>query len=223
MEAGLDCFSLMIIYANIYSHVERVMSIVKLGTKVRREQIAHAALALVANKGVNGLNMAGLARQVGLGASSLYRHFESKDQVLDAVLDLLHERLFGNIQIAIEEAANPLEQLRRLLALHMHLILEYQALPRLFFSGDLYAGHPERKGKLYEIVTAYLGRVAQIIRQGQEEGTVRLDLDPDAVSVLFLGLIQPTAILWHLSDGQFNVGKQVERAWPLFHEAIRVR
>ncbi len=199
------------------------MSIVKLGTKVRREQIAQAALVLVASKGVNGLNMAGLARQVGLGASSLYRHFDSKDQVLDAVLDLLRERLLGNVQIAAQEAANPPEQLRRLLTLHMRLILEYQALPRLFFSGDLYAGHPERKAKLYGIVKAYLGEVAEIIRQGQEEGTLRLDLDPDAVSVVFLGLIQPTAILWHLSDGEFDVGKQVEKAWPLFNESIRVR
>jgi AcrR family transcriptional regulator len=199
------------------------MSIVKLGTKVRREQIAQAALALIANEGVNGLNMAGLARRVGLGTSSLYRHFESKDQVLDAVLDLLQERLLGNVQIAIREAANPIEQLRHLLAMHLRLILEYQALPRLFFSGDLYAGHPERKQRLYGIVKTYLEEVAKILRQGQKECTVRLDLDPDAVSVVFLGLIQPTAILWHLSDGEFNVGRQVERAWPLFHEAIRVR
>jgi AcrR family transcriptional regulator len=199
------------------------MSIIRLAKGVRREQIAQAALALIASKGVNGLNMAGLARQVGLGASSLYRHFESKDQVMDAVVDLLRERLLRNVQIAIQEAANPLEQLRHLLALHMRLILEYQAIPRLFFSGDLYAGHPERKARLYGIVKAYLGEVAEIIRQGQKEGTVRLDLDPDAVSVVFLGLIQPTAILWHLSDSEFNVGKQIEKAWPLFHEGIRVR
>ncbi|HBD09651.1 MAG TPA: TetR/AcrR family transcriptional regulator [Syntrophobacteraceae bacterium] len=199
------------------------MSIIKLGTEVRREQIAQAALALIASQGVNGLNMMGLARRVGLGASSLYRHFASKDQVLDAVIDLLRERLLGNLVIAVQEATNPLEQLRRLLALHMRLILEYQALPRLFFSGDLYAGRPERKEKLYGIVKTYLGEVSAIIRKGQEENSIRLDLDPAAVAVVFLGLIQPTAILWHLSDGEFNVGKQVEQAWPIFIEAIRVR
>ncbi len=199
------------------------MSVIRLGKKVRRQQIAQAALGLIASKGLNGVNMAGLARQVGLGTSSLYRHFQSKDQVLDAVLDLLQERLLGNVQIAVREASNPLEQLRRLLAMHLRLILEYQALPRLFFSGDLYAGHPERKTSLYGIIKSYLGEVSEIIRQGQKEGSIRQDLDPDAVSVVFLGLIQPTAILWHLSDGEFNVEKQVERAWPLFHEAIRVK
>jgi AcrR family transcriptional regulator len=200
-----------------------MMSIVKLGTEVRREQIAQAALVLIASKGVHGLNMSGLARRVGLGVSSLYRHFTSKDQVLDAVIELLRERLLGNLVIAVQEATNPLEQLRRLLALHMRLILEYQALPRLFFSGDLYAGRPERKEKLYGIVKTYLGEVAAIIRKGQEENSIRLDLDPAAVAVVFLGLIQPTAILWHLSDGEFNVGKQVEQAWPIFVEATRVR
>jgi len=199
------------------------MSIIRLDKRVRREQIAQAALALIASKGLNGLNMVSLARQVGLGASSLYRHFESKDQVLDAVLDLLRERLLRNIQIAVQGATNPLGQLKSLLALHMRLILEYQAIPRLFFSGDLYAGHPERKTRLYGIVKAYLGEVAEIIRQGQKDGSVRPDLDPDAVSVMFLGLIQPPAILWHLSEGEFDVGKQIEKAWPLFHEAIRVR
>lgn len=109
------------------------MVIMKLGTEMRQEQIVQAALALIADKGVNRLNMAAVARQVGLGVSSLYRHFTSKDQILDAVLDLLRERLLGNVRIAIQEAASPLEQLRRLLALHMRLILEYQAIPRLFF------------------------------------------------------------------------------------------
>jgi AcrR family transcriptional regulator len=199
------------------------MSIVRMGTEVRREQIAQAALTLIASKGVNGLNMAGLARRVGLGASSLYRHFASKDQVLDAVLELLRERLHGNLNIASQEGVSPLERLKRLLALHMHLILEYQALPRLFFSGDLYAGRPERKANLYGIVKSYLAEVAEIIRRGQKGNSIRLDLDPDAVSVVFLGLIQSTAILWHLSEGEFNVGRQVERAWPIFLEAIKVR
>jgi len=198
------------------------VSIIKLGTEVRREQIAQAALALIASQGVNGLNMMGLARRVGLGASSLYRHFASKDQVLEAVLDLLRDRLLDNVQIALGEAIHPLEQLKRLLALHLRLILEYQALPRLFFSGDLYAGRPERKAKLYGIVKTYLGEVAEIVRRGQKDNTIRLDLDPEAVSVMFLGLIQPTAILWHLSDGEFDVAKHVERAWPLFRQAIAV-
>ena len=66
----------------------------------------------------------------------------------------------------------------------------------------------------------YLGGVADIIRAGQREGSIRRNLQPDALSVMFRGLIQPAAILWHMSDGHFDVTKQTERAWRVFRAAI---
>ena len=205
------------------SHKENIVVIMELRTKARQEQIVRAALTLIEGEGLSGLTMVALARQAGMGTSSLYRHFACIDEVLDGVLDLLCERLVGNVKIAREEAARPLEQLRGLLAMHMRLVFEYQAIPGLFFSGDLYAGHPERKEKLAGIIMNYLGEVARIIRCGQDQGAFRPDLDPDSAAVVFLWLIQPPAILFRLTDGDFNIGRQLENAWLLFHDAIRMR
>jgi len=199
------------------------MSIERISTQARREQIAETALNLIANQGVASLSMAVLARRIGLVPSAIYRHFNSKDRVLDSVVDLLQKKLLGNVAIVRNEGTDPLNQLKRLLALHVRLILEYQALPRLIFSGDIYDGHPERKKKIYKIVGKYLHEVASIIREGQRQGRINPDFDSDMLSVVFLGLIQPTAILWHLSDGEFDAGKQVEKAWPFFYEAVKAR
>lgn len=197
------------------------MSIERIPTELRREQIAEAALQLIATQGLAPLSMAVLARRIGIVPSAIYRHFESKDKVLDAVLDLLHKRLLGNVKMVRGQTDDPLDQLKRLLALHVRLILDYQALPRLIFSGDIYAGHPERKKRIYETVNKYLDEVGQLIQEGQRLGVITPDLDPAMLSVVFLGLIQPTAILWHLSDGEFDAGKQAERAWPFFCEALK--
>ncbi len=196
------------------------MSIERISTENRREQITEAALNLIATQGVGSVSMATLARRIGVVPSAIYRHFESKDKVLDSVLELLREKLLGNVSIVRKESADPLDQLKRLFARHVRLILDYQALPRLIFSGDIYDRHPERKKALFKIVTAYLGAVAEIIREGQSGGLIEPDLDPNMLAVVFLGLIQPTAILWHLSDGEFDAGKQAERAWPFFCEAL---
>jgi AcrR family transcriptional regulator len=198
------------------------MSIEKLANKVRREQIARAALHLLATQGLSGLSMAALARQVGLVPSAIYRHFRSKEDVLDAVVDALRQRLLGNVRLVTGEADDPLDQLRRLMALHVRLILEHHSLPRMLFSGEIYAGRPERKAKLLAAIQAYLAEVAAIIRGGQEGHLVRSDVSPETAALLFLGVIQPAAILWHLSDGEFDAAKHVERAWPLFRQAIAV-
>ncbi|MHC1725331.1 MAG: TetR/AcrR family transcriptional regulator [Syntrophobacteraceae bacterium] len=197
------------------------MSIERVPTQVRREQIAAAALNLMGKEGAAGLSMAVLARRIGVAPSAIYRHFESKDKILDAVLDLLRERLIGNVSIARLEAKDPLDQLKRLLALHVRLILDHRALPRLILSGDIYAGRPERKVKTYTIVKAYLQEVAEIIREGQKRGSINADLDSDVLSVIFLGLIQPVAILWELSDGEFDAARQAEKAWPFFCDAVK--
>jgi hypothetical protein len=39
---------------------------------------------------------------------------------------------------------------------------------------------------------------------------------------MFLGLIQPAAILWNLSDGEFDVTKHAEKGWQLFQETIEI-
>jgi AcrR family transcriptional regulator len=196
------------------------MSIEKLRTEARREQITQAALQLIAGGGVKGLNMAGLARRVGVVPSALYRHFKNKDQVWEAVLELLRERLMGNIQMVREQSSESLDQLKRLLALHLRLILEYQAFPRILFSEELYGSHPERRKRLYAIVTGYLQEVAGIVREGQQTGRIREEIQPDTAAVMFLGLIQPSAVLWHLSDGGFDAARHIERAWPMFCNAL---
>ena len=71
------------------------MRAAKLHTDIRQEQIVQAALGVVASHGLRGLTVQRVARQLGLAPSALYRHFRSKDEVLTAVLALIHSRLLG--------------------------------------------------------------------------------------------------------------------------------
>lgn len=199
------------------------MRAAKLQTEIRQEQIAQAALDLVATHGLKGLSVARVARQVGLVPSAIYRHFPSKDDVLNAILGLIQDRLLANVQAVRAETADPLEQLRRLLLRHGRLVGEYQAIPRLLFSEEVYSGHPERKAKVYRIISRYVQRVGDIVRQGQRQGRIRADVPPHTMAVMFLGLVQPAAILWHMSDGGFDVTRHVEQAWRVFSAAISAK
>lgn len=54
-----------------------------------RDRIRDSALALIDEHGLEGLSMRLLARDLGVQAASLYTHFRTKDEVLDAVANLL--------------------------------------------------------------------------------------------------------------------------------------
>jgi AcrR family transcriptional regulator len=196
------------------------MADAKLDTLVRREQIAEAALSLVAAEGVKRLSIAAVARRVGLVPSGIYRHFKSKDAMLAAVLELLESKLRANVEAARQGSTDPLERLHGLLVRHIQFIREGRAFPRIIFSDDAMSAPPQRKELVSRIITMYLGEIERFVRDGQQQGCIRKELVPNSVAVMFLGMVVPAAILWHVTDGGFNVTQHAGRAWEMFRTAV---
>lgn len=192
----------------------------KTNTEVRQEQIAQAALGIVERHGLRGLNVARVAKAVGVVPSGLYRHYPGKDGVLDTVLDLIAERMESNVAQARANSDRALDRLHGLLKRHVEIIRRNSAIPRVVFSEELLHGRPAQRRRMYEIIRGYLRRVEQIIREGQREGNIREDVDPEAASVLFLGLIQPGVVLWAMSGGEFDIAAHAEAGWKLFVKAV---
>ena len=197
------------------------MATEKLDTLVRREQIIQAALSLIGSHGLRRLSVASLARRIGLVPSALYRHFKGKEDVIEAVLQHIRDSLQQNVRVVRDETPDALERLRRLLMRHLAMVRDNGALPRIVFSEEVYAGRRDRRARMFAGIRKYLDEVAAIVQQGQADGQIRSDVDPETVATLFLGLIQPGAVLWHMSDGAFDVTRHAERGWRLLSETLR--
>jgi AcrR family transcriptional regulator len=61
-------------------------------TRLTRARIVEAGLALLAERGADGLNMRALADALGTAPMSLYRHVHSKDDLLKAIVGMVLER-----------------------------------------------------------------------------------------------------------------------------------
>ena len=199
------------------------MALEKLDTDVRKEQIVEAAMSLIAAHGVRRVSMSALARRVGLVPSALYRHFKNKEQILEATMQLVRRRMGDNLKEVCDLSPNALERLELLLRRVIKMVRELQAMPRIVFSEGMSRDHPERKAQAFEFLKGMLGEIENIMRQGQKRGEIRSDLDPRALAVMFWGMIPSSVILWHMSDGGFDVTRQAEKTWELYREAIRVK
>ena len=170
----------------------------RLATEIRREQIVSAALKLIGENGPAALNIADIADQVGLVPSAIYRHFSGKKEILLAVNGLIKDRLLASVRNACQGTDDPLVQLHRLLFLHVEVALKNTGLARYVFTTGTLAKGSRRKRKLFEGVRLYLDRVAEIFASGQQKGQVQKELNPDTLSFMFLGLVQPAIFLHQL-------------------------
>ncbi len=194
----------------------------RLGTGIRQDQIAEAALDIVRSHGIRALNVAAVAEKVGIVPSAVYRHFKNKGDIVGAVLQLIRTRLDAHFRDVVLLDVDAVQKLHLLLKRHIELISSHHAIPRIIFSEAVIGGMPEKRQQLFGIIQDVIANVSAIVRAGQEMDHIRRDMPPETIAVAFLGMIQPAAIIWNLSDGAFDLVQHSQRAWRLFSDAVAV-
>lgn len=196
------------------------MATPKVKTEIRQDQIVKTALILLAEQGNRGVTIARIAACLGIVPSAIYRHYKNKEQIYEAMIDFIGSQLRQNIHGALESGSNPIERLHGILKRHIQFIRDNQAVPRVIFSGDLYKHNSRHRERLYREIKSYLDALADLIKQGRKHNLIQQSVDPDAAALLFLGIIQPAAILWNLCDGDFDIAKLSEKVWNLYRSII---
>jgi len=193
----------------------------KKDTIIRQEEIILAALTLVANQGVKSMTIERIARIVGIVPSAIYRHFNNKSEILEAVLDMIGNRMKKNAIEVNQENDDSLEAIRKLLMRQVQLVMEFSAIPQIMFSEEVYRENQELKAKLQKMIQGLLKGLTAIVERGQRQGRIRTDMESRRIAIMFLGLFQPSAFLYHLSGGKFDIIKQVDITWKMFSKAIQ--
>lgn len=99
----------------------------------RREEILLATLDLAAEQGIRAVTLSQIAERVGIRKPSLYNHFRSKDEILQAAYQLLREQASSRAALQAVDAAphddEGLEQaLLRLFGRYSSFVLDEEML-----------------------------------------------------------------------------------------------
>ncbi|PKN55167.1 MAG: TetR/AcrR family transcriptional regulator [Deltaproteobacteria bacterium HGW-Deltaproteobacteria-14] len=106
----------------------------KKSTEERRREIADATLALAIEHGVSKLTTATIARAVGLAEGTIFRHFDSKNEIILAAIERLDELLLASLP---DGYSDPLERLGAFFASRVTMIGARPGVARILFSDEL--------------------------------------------------------------------------------------
>lgn len=124
---------------------------------VRRGQIIKAAYAVAGSKGLDALTVREVARKAGISHGLVLFHFETKEQLIVAVLDwLLETTTVLHITDDIARIPQPLDRLHALLRTEMDRLSSEPRRMRVFF--DFWSKgirHPEIRAKMRRELDRY--------------------------------------------------------------------
>ena len=193
----------------------------RLSSTLRQQQILDTTLEIIAEKGVGGVSTAEIAQRVGIVPSALYRHFESKEALIDALLDRTHMILFENVRKMTLKKSDPKEDLKSLFLLHLEFIRKNPGMPKLVFSDAAVFGSPERKEKVLSIVKNYMNKLTEIAEKGRRDGDFLQDISPEAVAFSMVSFVQYVGLISNLSEGKTDIGELAEQAWSYIERGIQ--
>ena len=100
----------------------------------RKQQILAAAADLVARRGFHAVSMEDIGTEVGITASAIYRHFDSKPAVLVAMFDRVIDRLLTDGQhVAADTAADPRAALLRLIEGQIGFVVDDRDVAQVYY------------------------------------------------------------------------------------------
>ena len=168
--------------------------------KDTKERILAAALDMFSQKGFSGTNIRELAGSLGMGKSSMYRHFESKEEIWNALLDELiayYEARFGSPEHLPPVPDAP----EGLVALTMHMVNftvhdETVIKTRKMLTIEQFRDDRARALATKYFLTGLTEMFTQLFAGMMDKGLLRRD-DP---AMLAFAYTAPISALIHLCD-----------------------
>lgn len=158
----------------------------------RRQRILAVAEKLLARNGWRNTSLAQIAREAGVTPAGLLHHFESKEQLLNAVLDArdydddVHADRTGNLADEITRVAERFERAPELVGTFTVLLVE-----NIQPDAPLHDRLLKRQQDARDIV-------ADIISRGQASGRYRTDFDAATKAVEILAFVNGMETSWLL-------------------------
>ena len=168
--------------------------------KDTRERILAAALEMFSQNGFAGTNIRELSASLGMGKSSLYRHFESKEAIWNALLDEMiayYDARFGSSEHLppVPESLEELVQMTMRMAdftIHDEKIV----MTRKLLSIEQYRDERAKALASKHFLTGLTDMFTQLFSAMMERGLLRRD---DANMLAFV-YTAPISALIHLCD-----------------------
>lgn len=134
----------------------------------RRAEILRAAGTLFRRNGYHATSMRQLARHLNLQGASLYAHIDSKEQLLQEIVDAAADAFLASAE-GVPQDASPSRRLAAFIEGHLHVMVNERETAAVFFHEWTHLPDAARR-HVIERRDAYQAHLRRIIADGAQAG-----------------------------------------------------
>lgn len=156
----------------------------------RRLQILQAIAAMLEEGPADRVTTAALARRLEVSEAALYRHFASKAQMFEGLLDFIEQTIFGLInQIEASQDA-PQAKARAIMLMLLTFAEKNPGMSRVLAGDAISLEHDRLQTRVNQLIGRVEASLRQCLKLVQADQGPQAGPDPAALASLAMGFVQ---------------------------------
>lgn len=186
----------------------------------RRAATVEAVINLAAEQNPSDITTTAIAQRMGLTQGALFRHFPTKDAILEAVMTWVAERVLSRVDRAAQNVTSPLAALEAVFMAHIDFVSEHPGVPRMLFGELQRPGETLPKRMVQTLIQRYGERLRHLLERGKAIGELDANLDIEAASVSFIGSIQGLVMQSLIAGDAARIRRDASGVFAIYRRGI---
>ncbi|MCI1192970.1 nucleoid occlusion factor SlmA [Calidifontimicrobium sp. SYSU G02091] len=134
----------------------------------RRVQILQALAAMLEQPGAERITTAALAARLDVSEAALYRHFASKAQMFEGLIEFIESSVFGLVNQIVEREPSGVAQAQKMLAVLLQFGEKNPGMTRVMVGDALVFEHERLMARMNQFFDKLEAQLRQSLRLGAE-------------------------------------------------------
>jgi AcrR family transcriptional regulator len=186
----------------------------------RRAVTVEAVVKLAGSQNPSEITTAAIAKHMNLTQGALFRHFQNKEAIWQAVMEWVAERLLAKIDHSAEGIESPLAAMEAMFMSHIEFVAAHPGVPRMIFGELQRAESTPAKRVVQALLQRYGARLHRLIEKGKASGELSSSLDSEAAATLFIGTVQGLVMQSLLAGDAGRMRLDAARVFAIYRRGI---
>jgi AcrR family transcriptional regulator len=188
-------------------------------TSTRRQELLAIAAQLFAERGFKNTTVRDIADAAGILSGSLYHHFDSKESIVDELLDTFQQSLWQQYDAIEASELSPRQKLEAVVRISFDAIDQHHSEVAIFQTDAAYLATFERFAYLEERNIRFRKLWTGLLTEGVAAGELRSDLNVELV-YRFLRDTVWVAVRWYRPGGDLSPAQVADQYLHILLDGI---
>lgn len=186
-----------------------------------KESLILSTIEVINEKGLHGLTTREVATRQGIGESTIFKHYKSKNELILAVLEYFSQYDQPIKQSLYLKGLKPIEAITYFVEAYATYYENYPEITAIILSYEGLMREAELSAVVNKIFTKRFETIKTLIEEAKCQNEISKDVDSEGLVDLIIGLERVVVLRWRLENYRFSLKEHILKTLKMLLDGLK--